>query len=190
MAKTRKAAERNRGGPTDKATRATSSPPEASSSGPNVEVWTDLEWEPALHALQGWAEDGKYTGKPDPKPLAKLLRSGKPVPEAVAVQLGVWLDPPWGNNGPRLTPSIPTRYSGYAYLQTIKAMIAAKREIEKALPRANGKLEAAIEEVAERGGRSRSYLMKAWKLDQKAIVLKMSKFNPQPFLSPREADKS
>ena len=69
-------------------------------------------------------------------------------------------------------------------------MIAAKREIEKALPRANGKLEAAIEEVAESGGRSRSYLMKAWKLDQKAIVLKMSKFNPQPFLSPREADKS
>ena len=106
------------------------------------------------------------------------------------MQLGVWLDPPWGNNGPRLTPSIPKRYSGYADLQTIKAMIAAKREIEKALPRANGKLEAAIEEVAESGGRSRSYLMKAWKLDPKAMVLKMSKFNPQPFLSPREADKS
>jgi hypothetical protein len=60
MAKTRKAAERNRGGPTDKATQATSSLPEASSSEPNVEVWTDLEWEPAFHALQGvgqqWAE--------------------------------------------------------------------------------------------------------------------------------------
>jgi hypothetical protein len=131
MAKTRKAAERNRGGPTDKATQATSSLPEASSSEPNVEVWTDLEWEPAFHALQGWAEDGKYTGKPDPKPLAKLLRSGKPVPEAVAVQLGVWLDPPWGHNGPRLTPSIPRRYSGYADLQTIKAMDGCQKRDRK-----------------------------------------------------------
>ena len=149
MAKTRKAAERNRGGPTDKATQAASLPPEASSSEPKVEVWTDAEWEPALHALEGWATDGKYTGKPDPKPLAKLLRSGKPVPEAVAVRLGVLLDPEWGNRGPKLTMSIPTRYSGYANLQTLKAMIAAKGEIEKALPQFNRKLEAAIEEVGK-----------------------------------------
>ena len=189
MAKTRKAAERNRGGPTDKATQATSSPPEASSSGPNVEVWTDLEWEPALHALQGWAKDDKYTGKPDPKPLAKLLRSGKPVPGPVAVLLGVWLDPPWGKKGPRLTASIPKRYSGYADLQTLKAMIGAQQEILEAVKR-HSKLDAAIKEVGQRINRSRSWLMRAWKLDLEKNILMMSKYNPQPISSPREPGRS
>jgi hypothetical protein len=154
---------------------------EANPSEPNIVVWSDPEWEPALHALE--AE------KPDLRPLAKLLRSGRPVPEAVATQLGVLLDPPWGNKGPRLILSVSKRYSGHADLQTIKAMMSAKREIEKELL-SRGKLESAIEEVSTKLGYSRSYLMKAWTLDIKAIVRKMSRFNPQPFLSPHESDKS
>ena len=35
---------------------------------------------------------------------------------------------------------------------------------------------------SEKSNRSRSYLMQAWKLDIRKIVLKLSKFNPQPFL--------
>jgi hypothetical protein len=68
-------------------------PPQTSEA--DVEVWNDPVWQPALEAFEGWTKDGNYTGKSDPKKLAKLLRSGKPVPEAVAVQLGVLLDPPW-----------------------------------------------------------------------------------------------
>lgn len=162
---------------------------DANTSQLNIEVCSDPEWEPALDALEGWRSNGKYAGKSDPRPLAKLLRSGKPVPEAVAIQLGVLLDPPWGNKGPKLIPSDSKRYSGRAVLQTIKVMMSAKQEIEKELQR-SGKLEAAIVEVADRLGRSRSYLMKAWKLDIKTIVLRTSKFNPQPFLSPHESDKS
>jgi hypothetical protein len=154
---------------------------EANPSEPNIVVWSDPEWEPALHALE--AE------KPDPRPLAKLLCSGKPVPEAVATRLGELLDPPWGNKGPRLIPSVSKRYSGQANLQPIKTMMSVKHEIEKELQRF-GKLEAAIEKVGKRRGLSRSYLMKAWKLDMKTIVLRMSRLNPQPFLSPHESDKS
>jgi hypothetical protein len=154
---------------------------EANPSEPNIVVWSDPEWQPALDALEG--------RKPDPRPLAKLLCSGKPVPEVVAARLGVLLDPPWGNKGPRLILSVSKRYSGQADLQTIKAMMSAKREIEKEL-QSSGKLEAAIEEVAKRLGRSRSYLMEAWTLDTKTVVRKMSRFNPQPFLSPHESDKS
>jgi hypothetical protein len=150
---------------------------EANPSEPNIVVWSDPEWGPALDALEGWQPDGKYAGKPDPRPLAKLLRSGKPVPEVVATRLGVLLDPPWGNKGPRLFPSVSKRYTGQADLQTIKAMMSAKREIEKEL-QSSGKLEAAIEEVVKRLDRSRSYLMKAWTLEIKTIVRKMSRFNP------------
>ncbi len=177
MAKTRKAAVRNRRGPTSNGTQPTGSSPEANSSEPNVEVWTDDEWEPALRALEAWKPGGEFTGKPDPTPLAKLLRTGKPVPEAVAVRLGVLLDPEWGNKGPKLTMSIPTRYSGYGDLQTIKAMIVAKRELEIALQQ-SGKLESAIEYMREKTGRSRSWLMKAWALDAGEIVRRTSKYNP------------
>jgi hypothetical protein len=130
-----------------------------------------------------------FTGKPDPRPLAQLLRSRKPVPEAVALYLGVLLNPEWGKKGPKLIMSIPTRYSGYRDLQTLHEMVDAKREIEKALER-NGKLESAIADVKNQTGRSRSYLMKAWKLNVLDIVRISSKFNPEPFLSPREPNKS
>jgi hypothetical protein len=76
--------------------RTKKKPPTPEPHEPEVEVWDDLEWGPALHALEGWTEDGAYTGDSDPKPLAKLLCSGKPVPEQVAWRLGVLLDPPWG----------------------------------------------------------------------------------------------
>ena len=71
------------------------------------EIWEDAEWEPALRALEGYGTDLEVLGKADLKVLAKLLRSGKPVPEAVAKQLGWWLDPPWRNKGPSLTVYLP-----------------------------------------------------------------------------------
>jgi hypothetical protein len=164
--------------------------PDVDLTAADIEVWRDPEWEPALHALEGWQRDGKFNGNSDPKPLAKLLRSGKPVPEAVAVALGVLLDPPWGKKGPNLTASIPRRYSPFANLQTVKKMIDARREIEEALQRSGGKLDAAIAEVQEKSGRSRSYLMKAWKFDMPKAIVMTSKFNPQPFLSPRDSKES
>ena len=179
---------RNQGSLAKKARQSTSSSSEVNSSEPGVEIWNDPEWRPALDALEGWQPGGEFTGKPDPRPLAQLLRSGKPVPEAVAVRLGTFLNPEWGKKGPKLTMSIPTRYSGYGDLQTIKAMIAAQREIKEALER-NEKLEFAIADVQKKTGRSRSYLMKAWTLDTLEIVRKSSKFAPQPFLSSREPDE-
>jgi hypothetical protein len=155
-----------------------------------IEVWSDPEWEPALHALEGWQGRGRNTGKPDPKPLAKLLRSGKPIPEPVAVSLGVLLDPPWGRRGPHLTMSIAKRYSGHADLLTVNATIALNRDIEDALQRSGGKLEAAIQEVADKTGHKRSHLMKVWSTDLKDVILKMAKFNPRPISSPREPDES
>jgi hypothetical protein len=189
MAKRHRISSRNQGGPGKKARQSTSSSSEANSSELDVGVWNDPEWRPALDALEGWQPDGKFIGKPDPRPLAKLLRSGKPVPEAVAVRLGIFLDPEWGKKGPSLTMSIPKRYSGHGDLRRLKEMIAAKQEIKKARER-TGKLEAAIAEVKEKTGLSRSYLMRAWKLDTLKIVRMTSKFNPQPSLSPREQGKS
>jgi hypothetical protein len=129
---------------------------------PEVEVWDDPEWAPALSGLQGWQKGPRYTGKSDPAPLAKLLRSGKPVPEAVAKELGSWLDPPWGKKGPRLVAILPKRY--YPGTDSIKSLIAAKGKIEEAL-KTSGKLEAAVER-------------------------RTSTFNPDPFLSPREPQRS
>ena len=130
------------------ARRSTRSSSEANSSEPGVEIWDDPEWRPALDALEGWA-DGKFTGKSDPRPLAKLLCSGKSVPEEVAARLGVFLDPEWGKKGPRLAMLIPTRYSSQGDLRKLTEMIAAKREIEKALE-CCGKLESAIADVKKR----------------------------------------
>ena len=149
-------------------------------SEPEIEIWEDPEWEPALGALQGWKQGPQYTGRSDPKPLAKLLRSGKPVPEAVAKELGLWLDPPWGNKGPRLTAILPKRQ--YPGTNSIKSLIAIKRKIEEAL-KANGKVEAAVQKVMTETGKSRSYVMKAWMLSEEEIVVKTSEFNPDPFLS-------
>jgi hypothetical protein len=188
MAKTRKTAARNQRRPAEKV-RQSSSSFELNSSEPDVEVWNDPEWRPALDALEGWQPGAGFAGKPDPTPLAKLLRSGKPVPEAVAVRLGVFLDPPWGKKGPKLTMSTTTRYSGCGDLRKLKQLVDAKREIEKALP-SYGNLEAAIAHVRQKTGRSRSYLMKAWSLGNLEIVRMTSKYNPQPFLSPREPNES
>lgn len=189
MAKKRKTAAQNQGNPTKKVRQSLSSSSELNPSEPDVEVWNDPEWRPALDALEGWRPDGEFTGKPDPTPLAKLLRSGKPVPEAVAVRLGIFLDPPWGKKGPKLTMSPTTRYSGYGDLKKLKELVDAKREIKKALP-SYGNLEAAIAYVKQKTRRSRSYLMRAWSLDDLEIVRMTSKYNPQPFWSLREPSKS
>jgi hypothetical protein len=72
---------------------------------------------------------------------------------------------------------IPTRYSGQGDLRKLTEMIAAKREIEKALE-CCGKLESAIADVKKKTGRSRSYLLKAWTLNTQEIVRMTSKFSP------------
>ena len=77
---------------------------------PDVKIWDDPVWKPALDAIEGY-QNGIDTGKADLKPLAKLLRSGKPVPQVVAVELGVLLDPPWRKKGPRLVLLESKRYS-------------------------------------------------------------------------------
>jgi hypothetical protein len=66
------------------------------------------------------------------------------VPEEVAKQIGLWLDPPWGNKGPRLTANLPKKY--YPGTNSIKALIATKRKIEEAL-KLNGKVEAAVQKA-------------------------------------------
>ena len=145
---------------------------------PNVEVWDDPEWRPALDALEGWPQGGGYTGKSDPKPLAKLLCSGKPVPDQVAWRLGVLLDPPWGKKGKVLTLSSNKRYTGQTELKHIKEMIDLKKQIEVAKG-SNGKLEAAIEEVKRKTGKSRSHLLKAWKFTWEDGVPLLAKYSPQ-----------
>jgi hypothetical protein len=95
-----------------------------------VEVWDHPEWAPALDALEGWKEGRGHTGQSDTAPIAKLLRSGKPVPEAVARHLGLWLDPPWGRKGPRLVAVLPKRY--YPGTKAVKDLISTKRKVEEA----------------------------------------------------------
>jgi hypothetical protein len=151
----------------------------------NFEIWEDAEWEPALRALEGYGRDSGFLGKPDPKPLAKLLRSGKPVPEPVTKQLGWWLDPPWRNKGPSLTVLLPKRY--YPAAKGLKDRIIVKRKVEEALEKGN-KVEAAVADVQQQTGYSRAYIMDAWRLTIQEVVSLSSKFAPDPFLSPREPD--
>jgi hypothetical protein len=158
---------------------------------PEIEVWDDPEWGPALSALQGWKkgpEDTgpKYIGKSDPGPIAQLLQSGKAVPQAVAKELGLWFDPPWGNKGPRLTAILPKRY--YPGTSSIKSLIDIRRKVEQA--KQNSKLEGAVNQVTTEMHLSRSHVMKAWALSDQEIVRRTSKFNPDPFLSPREPEQS
>jgi len=157
----------------------------SSSTESDIEIWDDVEWAPALAALQGWQPGLQYTGKSDPGPLARLLQSGKPVPEAVAKQLGLWLDPPWGTKGPRLAVIVPKRY--YPGTSSIKSEISVRKKIEQLL-QAEDKVEAAVQQVMIETGRSRSYVMKAWALSDREIVRRTSEFNPDPFLSPRERE--
>ena len=151
-----------------------------------VEVWDDPDWGPALGALEGWS-GRTYTGQSDPKPLAKLLCSGKPVPEQVAWRLGVLLDPPWGKKGKVLALALNKRYSGQRELKFLREMFDLKKKIEMAL-KPNIKLEAAIAEVMKESGKSRSYVMKAWTFTVKKGIPLLAKYNPQR--SPREAGES
>jgi hypothetical protein len=156
---------------------------------PAIEVWRDPEWEPALDQFEGWTDSNRYTGKSDPKPLARLLRSGKPVPAPVAHLLGVLLDPPWGKNGSRLALNISKRYSGQRELKLMKEMIDLQKQIEESRSRF-GKLEAAIADVAKKTGKSRSHLMKAWKYTLGKGIAQLARYNPQPSSSPRESGNS
>jgi hypothetical protein len=155
----------------------------------DVVVWDDPEWRPALDAIDGYQPDGTYTGKPNLKPLAKLLRSGKPVPDAVAVTLGGLLDPPWGKKGPRLVLSESARYSAARNSAYVKEMVKLQRLIEAQL-RQTPKLEAAIAAVAQNTKIKRSKLMKArsWNLDKS--IIRLGTYNPHSYLSPREPGKS
>ena len=164
-------------------------PSKPQQSEPDIEVWNDPEWRPALDAFEGWPEPGRYTGRSDPKPLAELLSSGKPVPEAVASRLGVLLDPPWSKNGSVLALKLSKRYSGQRELSFLREMINLKKKIEVAL-KSRGKLEAAIADVAAETGKSRSHLMKAWKFTWQKGVPLLAKYNPRPLLSPREPSES
>jgi hypothetical protein len=153
-------------------------PSKAKSKVPDIKIWDDPEWRPALDALEGWPQGGGYTGKSDPKPLAKLLRSGKRVPEPVAWRLGILLDPPWGKKGKVLTLLSNKRYNGQTEFKHIKEMIDLKKKIEVA-KKSNGKLEAAIAEVRRKTGKSRSHLLKAWKFTWEDCVPLLDKYNPQ-----------
>jgi hypothetical protein len=153
------------------------------------EVWADPEWRPALDALQGWPQSGGYTGKSDPKPLAKLLRSGKPVPVEVSSQLANLLDPPWGKKGNVLTLLFKRRYNGQVELKHIKEMLDLKKKIEVA-KKSNGKLEAAIAEVRRQTGKSRGHLMKAWKFKWEDSIPLLEKYNPKKFVESTRAAKS
>src|SRR4029077_18664723 len=104
-------------------------------------------WRPALDALEGWQSDGQYTGRPDPAPLARLLTSGMPVPEAVTKRFGEFLNPPWGKKGPHLILKLPKRYSGDKNVKSVKEMLSLKKEIESELG-SPPNLEAAVEAVA------------------------------------------
>ena len=135
----------------------------------DIEIWDDPEWRPALDALERWPSD--------PKPLAKLLRSGRPVPDPVTRRLGILLDPPWDKKGPILTLLSNKRYHGQTKLKHFKELIDFKKKIEVA-KKPSGKLEAAIAEVQRQTGKSRSYLMKAWKFKWQDSILPLAKYNP------------
>jgi hypothetical protein len=146
-------------------------------SQPDVVIWDDPEWSPALNALEGWPKGRSYTGKSDPKPLAELLCSGKPVPEPVAWRLGVLLNPPWGRKGSVLMLSIHKRYTGQRELKFIKEMLDLKKKIEEAR-KGTPRLKSAIMDVARETGKSRSHLMKAWKFTLQRGVPLLAKYNP------------
>jgi hypothetical protein len=95
-----------------------------------------------------------------------------------------------GKKGPSLTLEIPKRYSGESDVKFIKLMISLKKRIGVERDRARGKLEAALFELEKETGYSRSFLMKAWTWTLKDTILRSSKHNPQPVLSPREPGES
>jgi len=154
----------------------------------DVRIWDDPEWKPALDAIEGY-QDGIGTGKADLKPLAKLLRSGKPVPEVVAIELGVLLDPPWGKKGPRLVFLESKRYSAARHSAYVKEMVELQRLVEAELMQTL-KLEAAIAAVAQKTKIKRAKLMRAWSWNINKSIIRLGTYNPHSYLSPREPDKS
>jgi len=155
-------------------------PSKTKSSMPGIKIWDDPVWRPALEALEGWSQSGGYTGKSDPKPLAKLLCSGKPIPRSVSWRLGILLDPPWGKKGNVLTLLFNKRYSGQTELKRMKEMINLKKKIEIELAKQpRKKLEAAVAEVRRQTGKSRSHLLKAWKFKWEDSRQPLAKYNPQ-----------
>lgn len=130
-----------------------------------LELWHHPQWSPALKALQ----------KGNARPIGKLLRGGGPVPEEIATALGTILDPTPAYKGTRLEVCVPKRWTTRQLLWANAEKRKVRREIEIARTMAGGKLDAALESVAnkrkaEGKPHSRRYLLNCWKMDDREIV--------------------
>ena len=129
--------------------------------GKEIDVkYRDDEWSDALLALGG------SRGPVDVKPMATLLKRGEPVPGDVAKELGILLDPPWGDEGPKLALRNPAKWEKW---KTIRE-IGKKRDLRERMLRENKAIKnkkRVIANFARDTGHTEAYLRKCWELTTK-----------------------
>jgi hypothetical protein len=127
-------------------------------------IHRDDEWSAALSGLNGISRPR------DLKPLADLMKRGSSVPGDVAQEIGMLLDPPWGDKGPRLRLDVPKRWDTGAAIQEI----GRKRKLRARMLRVykrTGNKKRVIASFAVKLRLTEAYLRKCWQLTDKETVL-------------------
>jgi hypothetical protein len=127
------------------------------------EAELDDDWSDALIALRG------SRGPADVKPMAMLLKRGGPVPEEVAKELGILLDPPWGNKGPRLILRNPDRWNKWKAIHEIGKKRALRERMLREYAETGSK-KRVIHKFAQETQNSKAYLLKCWELTVRETV--------------------
>jgi hypothetical protein len=126
-------------------------------------IYRDDEWSRALIALAGISRNV------DVRPMATLLKRGEPVPGDVAEELGMLLDPPWGDRGPRLVLNIPPRWDKGKAIRELGKKRALRERMLRDYSKNKSK-KYTIGEFAHETGKSEAYLRKCWELTDKEVV--------------------
>ena len=133
--------------------------------GKEIDVkYRDDEWSDALLALGG------SRGPPDMKPIATLLKRGKPVPGDIARELGTLLDPPWGDKGPRLVLRYPAKWDKWKTIRELGNKRALRERMLREYLEIKSK-KRVIQKFARETKYSEAYLRKCWELTNRKTFL-------------------
>lgn len=119
----------------------------------------DPDYSPALAALRG--TDG------DTKPIARLLKSGVPIPDWIGRDLGIMLDPSDAYRGNALIVKVAPNWQKFLPTQIAKRDIGDRVRL---LMAAGEKYDNAIDAVVVETGKSRTWVKECYRMDNAALV--------------------
>jgi hypothetical protein len=141
-------------------------------------------WLAALQRLKGFETDGlagwKFTGKCDALPLGAMLVTGEPVPEQVAIALGVMLSRKKHTRGPRLKLVQPPPSRTFSdHMNRLIRMRDAREEYLR-LMQEGGSHKNIVLDLADKFGVKRTWITDAIALDDEKFIEALTESTTRP----------